>query len=64
MSYEKCVVSVEASLKERGLKDSDKLAANMCNMWADENGVERQFGRSVSEIPVRRTFGLSIEEGI
>ena len=64
MSYEKCVVSVEASLKERGLKDSDKLAANMCNMWADENGLERQFGRSVSEIPVRRTFGLSIEEGI
>ena len=63
MSYEKCVVSVGASLKKRGFDNSKELAANMCNMWADENGVERQFGRSVSEIPVRRTFGLSIEEG-
>jgi hypothetical protein len=63
MSYEKCVVSVGTSLKERGFDNPDKLAAGMCNMWADENGVERQFGRSVSEIPVRRTFGLSIEEG-
>lgn len=64
MSYEKCVVSVGASLKERGFDNSKELAAGMCNMWADENGVERQFGRSVSEIPVRRTFGLSIEDGV
>jgi hypothetical protein len=64
MSYEKCIVSVGTSLKDRGFDDSDKIAANMCNMWAEENGVERQFGRSVSEIPVRRTFGLSIDEGV
>ena len=62
MSYEKCVVSVGASLKERGFDNSDEIAASMCNMWADENGVERQFGRTVSEQPVRRTFGLSIED--
>ena len=62
MSYEKCVVSVGASLKERGFDNSDEIAAGMCNMWADENGVERQFGRTVSEQPVRRTFGLSIED--
>tara|TARA_R110000824_G_scaffold72065_1_gene184129 strand:- start:959 stop:2215 length:1257 start_codon:yes stop_codon:yes gene_type:complete len=64
MSYEKCVVSVGTSLKERGFDNSKEMASNMCNMWADENGVERQFGRSVSEIPIRRTFGLSIEEGV
>jgi len=44
MSYEKCIVSVGTSLKDRGFDDSDKIAANMCNMWAEENGVERQFG--------------------
>ena len=61
MSYKKCVASVEASLKKRGFDNSDELASNMCNMWADENGVEREFGRSISEEPVRRTFGLSLD---
>ena len=61
MSYKKCVASVGATLKKRGVDNHDELAANMCNMWADENGVERQFGRSISEIEKRRTFALDLE---
>ena len=60
MSYKKCVASVGATLKKRGVDNHDELAANMCNMWADENGVERQFGRSISEIEKRRTFALDL----
>ena len=62
MSYDKCVASVGATLKERGFENHDKLAANMCNMWADENGVERTFGRTLPEGEKRRTFALSLGE--
>jgi hypothetical protein len=48
MSYEKCVVSVGTTLKKRGIDNHEKLASSMCNTWADENGVEREFGRTLS----------------
>jgi hypothetical protein len=59
MTYKKCVVSVSKSLKERGLADHEAKAQNMCNIWAEENGVEREFGRSTSTEPRRRSFALS-----
>jgi hypothetical protein len=59
MTYEKCVTTVSKSLKERGLEDHETKAQNMCNIWAEENGVEREFGRSTSKEPRRRSFALS-----
>jgi hypothetical protein len=34
----------------------------MCNTWADQNGVEREFGRTLVEGDKRRTFALSLGE--
>ena len=62
MSYEKCVVSVGATLTKRGVENHDELASSMCNTWADENGVEREFGRTLVEGDKRRTFALSLGE--
>jgi hypothetical protein len=62
--YEKCMATIVPTLKKRGFDNHDKLAANMCNMWADENGVEREFaidGKSSAE-PVSRSFALSLGE--
>jgi len=61
MSYKKCVKEVGKTLEERGLEGHDTIAAGMCSMWADENGVERTFGRSISNEEVRRSFGMDIE---
>ena len=63
MSYNKCVTNVSKSLKKRGLEDYEEVAASMCTIWADENGVEREFGRTTSAEPKRRSFGLSLAEG-
>ena len=62
MSYDKCVATVGSTLKKRGVDGHKELAANMCNMWADENGVERKFGRTLDEEEKRRTFALSLGE--
>ena len=62
MSYEKCVVSVGTTLKKRGINNHEELASSMCNTWADENGVEREFGRTLVEGDKRRTFALSLGE--
>jgi hypothetical protein len=62
MSYEKCVVSVGTTLKKRGIDNHEELASSMCNTWADENGVEREFGRTLVEGDKRRTFALSLGE--
>ena len=61
MSYEKCVIEVGKTLEKRGLEGHDTIAAGMCAMWAAEAGVERQFGRSISNKEVRRSFGMDIE---
>ncbi len=60
MTYEKCVATVSATLKERDFENHDKLAENMCTLWADENGYERQFGRTLDEGDKRRSFAISI----
>jgi hypothetical protein len=62
MSYDKCVASVGATLKERGFDNHKEVAANMCVMWADGHGVERTFGRTLDEDEKRRTFALSLGE--
>ena len=62
MSYNKCVASVGATLKERGFDNHKEVAANMCVMWADGHGVERTFGRTLDEDEKRRTFALPVGE--
>ena len=63
MTYDKCKLSVSASLKKRGFDDYEEKAANMCSMWAEENGVEREFATEAKTTePVRRTFGISLGE--
>jgi hypothetical protein len=60
MTYEKCILSVGKNLKKRGYANHDEIAANMCNMWADENGVEREFAvEGTSQEPKQRSFALS-----
>ena len=60
MTYDKCKELVKSNLKKRGFEDCEEMAADMCNMWAQENGVEREFA-NIKLDPVRRTFGVSFE---
>jgi len=62
MSYDKCVASVGSTLKKRGFEKHEEMAVNMCIMWADGNGIEREFGRTLNENEKRRTFALSLGE--
>ena len=63
MTYDKCKVSVSASLKKRGFDNHDTLAAGMCSMWANENGVEREFAGDGSKPTnaIQRTFAMTLE---
>ena len=62
MTYDNCVKTVSNTLKRRGEENHEKVAADMCNMWAGQNGVEREFGKQVSTKPVQRSFALSVGE--
>ena len=62
MTYQKCMTSVKATLNKRGFDNSEEIAAGMCNMWAQENGVEREFAESKTIEPVQRSFALSLGE--
>jgi len=62
MTFEKCMISTKASLKKRGFDNHEEIAAGMCSMWAQENGVEREFAEGKTMEPVRRSFALSVGE--
>ena len=61
MTFEKCMIQTKANLKKRGFENPEEIAAGMCSMWAQENGVEREFAESKTE-PTRRSFALSVGE--
>ena len=64
MTYEKCMIATKATLKKRGFDNSEEVAAGMCNMWASENGIEREFAvNGILAEPVRRSFALSVADG-
>jgi hypothetical protein len=63
MTFEKCMISTKASLKKRGFENHEEIAAGMCSMWAEENGVVREFAEGKSTEPTQRTFALSMGEG-
>ena len=57
--YDKCIDTVSTTLKKRGFDSHTEMAEGMCNLWAEENGVEWEFGTGKSLEPVRRSFALS-----
>ena len=62
MTFEKCMIQTKSNLKKRGFENHEEIAAGMCSMWAEENGVEREFAEGKSIEPTRRTFALSMGE--
>ena len=62
MTYDKCVTTVSKTLEKRGIDNHVETAQNMCSIWAEENGVEREFGRTTPEEPLRRSFALTVED--
>ena len=61
MTYEKCKTTVSATLKKRGFDNHSNMAAGMCSMWAEENGVEREFAGETDRVATQRTFAISLE---
>ena len=59
--YEKCTLETGQSLKKKGFKDWETMAADMCKLWADENGVERNFAKDVKKESTR-TFAMTVGE--
>ena len=58
------MINTKANLKKRGFDNPEEIAAGMCNMWAQENGVEREFAEGSKDTePIRRSFALAVAEG-
>jgi hypothetical protein len=51
----KCVSELSVRLKKSGIEKYQSMATNMCSMWADENGVEKEFGSGNIE-ETQKTF--------
>ena len=60
--YEKCTLETGQSLKKKGFEDWETMAANMCKLWADVNGVERNFARQGINKEATRTFAMTVGE--
>ena len=41
------MIQTKSNLKKRGFDNPEEIAAGMCSMWAQENGVEREFQRAL-----------------
>ena len=63
MTFEKCMIQTKANLKKRGFENPEEIAAGMCSMWAEENGVEREFAEDKNIEPTQRTFALTVADG-
>ena len=49
-------------LKKKGFENWESMAAGMCKLWADENGVERNFARDDIKKDSTRTFAMTVGE--
>ena len=49
-------------LKKKGFENWESMAANMCKLWADTNGVERNFARDDIKKDSTRTFAMTVGE--
>ena len=60
--YEKCKLETSQTLKKRGIEDYEAMAASMCKLWADDNGVERNFARDRANEEQTRSFAVGVGE--
>ena len=49
-------------LKKKGFENWETMAAGMCKLWADTNGVERNFARDDIKKDSTRTFAMTVGE--
>jgi pyruvate/2-oxoacid:ferredoxin oxidoreductase beta subunit len=59
-AYEKCVIGLKPRLNKKGVENAEIVAQNMCSMWADNNGEEKEFGVSKSD-ETQKTFAMNFE---
>ena len=60
--YDKCTLQTGQILKKKGFENWESMAAGMCKLWADENGVERNFARDDIKKESTRTFAMTVGE--
>ena len=60
--YDKCTLQTGQILKKKGFENWEPMAAGMCKLWADENGVERNFARDDIKKDSTRTFAMTVGE--
>ena len=60
--YDKCTLQTGQILKKKGFEKWETMAAGMCKLWADENGVERNFARDDIKKESTRTFAMTVGE--
>ena len=60
--YEKCKLETAQTLKKRGIKNYESMAEGMCKLWADDNGVERNFARDRANEEQTRSFAVGVGE--
>ena len=60
--YEKCVLETTQSLKKKGIENYESMASGMCKLWADDNGVERNFARDRINEEQTRSFAVGVGE--
>ena len=60
--FERCTLETGQLLKKKGFENWETMAANMCKLWADTNGVERNFARDDIKKESTRTFAMTVGE--
>jgi len=60
--YDKCTLQTGQILKKKGFENWESMAAGMCKLWADENGVERNFAKQGVNKEETRTFAMTVGE--
>ena len=58
--YKRCTLETGQLLKKKGFENWESMAAGMCKLWADENGVERNFARDDIKKDSTRTFAMTV----
>ena len=60
--YKRCTLETGQLLKKKGFENWESMAAGMCKLWADTNGVERNFARDDIKKDSTRTFAMTVGE--
>ena len=60
--YKRCTLETGQLLKKKGFENWESMAAGMCKLWADTNGVERNFARDDIKKESTRTFAMTVGE--